>query len=387
MRLRAITCTLCLAAALLSHAKGQPSLASPTLRSVTVAELEQTLAASHGVNDKRLAEQISEMKLTERLSKMEEAQLAQELPGARSRRILLAIADESAFLDPPASEIPDLPAPSQITQSSLIRQAEDYLRKAVPRLPNFLATRTTLRFWGTSGPVSWDERDELFPQMANSPASQRLDSFGTTIDTVGYSHGVEIFADLKEAMKTECKSGELTGDDQFGEILNRVAYEITHGHIAWSHWEKGSAGPLAVFDYDAFFNYHWPRHCPNEMHYLPLDTDFRGEIAVDPASGEILRLTEVALRKARTDDQKDPLLGESETMVDYRSVEIGGKSYICPVRSIYVGLGPFHGIDEHHPESNRAQREPEWAVPEGLNDITFSAYRMFRSTSRIVPAN
>jgi hypothetical protein len=126
-------------------------------------------------------------------------------------------------------------------------------------------------------------------------------------------------------MKTECKPGELTGDDQFGEILNRVAYEITHGHIAWSHWENGSVGPLAVFDYDAFFNYDWPRHCPNEMHYLPLDTDFRGEIAVDPTSGVILRLTELALRRARTGNQQPPLLGESETMVEYHSVEIGGK--------------------------------------------------------------
>ena len=55
------------------------------------------------------------------------------------------------------------------------------------------------------------------------------------------------------------------------------------------------------------------------------------------------------------------------------------------MRSVYIGLGPFHGIDESNPESDRAQREPEWAVPEGLNDITFSDYRMFRSTSRIVP--
>ena len=46
------------------------------------------------------------------------------------------------------------------------------------------------------------------------------------------------------------------------------------------------------------------------------------------------------------------------------------------MRSVYIGLGPFHGIDESNPESDRAQREPEWAVPEGLNDITFSDYRV-----------
>jgi hypothetical protein len=277
MRLPAILCTLCLAVALPGHAHPEPS---PALRFLTVAQLEQSLTAAHGARDRKLAVQISEMKLTERLSESEEVRLAQELPGLKSRLALLAIADESAFLDPPASEIPDLPSPNQAAQASLIHQAEDYLLKTVPELPNFLATRTTIRFWGASGPISWKERDELFPQMVNSATGQRLESFGITVDTVGYSHGVEIFVDLKEALKTECKPGELTGDDQFGEILNRVADEITHGHLAWSHWENGPAGPLAVFNYDAIFNYDWPRHCPNEMYYLPLDTDFHGEIAV-----------------------------------------------------------------------------------------------------------
>ena len=382
MRLPAILCTLCLAVALPGHAQPEQS---PALRFLTVAQLEQALTAAHGIRDKKLAEQISEMKLTERLSESEEVRLAEELLGMKSQLALLAIADESSFLDPPASEIPDLPPPSQATQASLIHQAEDYLLKTVPELPNFLSTRTTIRFWGTSGPIFWKERDGLFPQMVNSPTSQRLDSFGTTVDTVGYSHGVEIFDDLKEALKTECKPRELTGDDQFGEILNRVAYEITHGHIAWSHWENGSAGPLAVFDYDVIYDYQWPRHCPNEMYYLPVDTDFRGEMAVDLTSGVILRLTELALRKARTDNRQPPLLGESETMVDYRSVEIGGKSYICPVRSVYIGLGPFPGIEIANPASSRAHQEADRPVPEGLNDITFSDYRMFRSTSRIVP--
>jgi hypothetical protein len=382
MRLPAILCALCLATALPGDTQQEPS---PVLRYLTVAQLEQSLTAAHGVKDKKLAEQISEMKLTERLSETEELRLAEELPGTKSRLALLAIADESSFLDLPASEIPDLPPPSQATQASLIHQAEDYLQKTVPELPNFLATRTTIRFWGTSGPISRTERDGFFPQMANTPAGQRLDSLGTTVDTVGYSQGVEIFDDLKEALKTECKPGELTGDDQFGEILNRLADEIAHGQITWSHWENSSAGPLAVFDYVAIYNYHWPRHCPNEMYYLPLETDSRGEIAVEIISGAILRLTESVLRKARTDDQQPPLLGESETMVDYRSVEIGGKNYICPVRSVYIGLGPFPSMEITNPASSRAHQEADRPVPEGLNDLTFGDYRMFRSTSRTVP--
>ena len=362
-----------------------PIADSPAMQFLTVAHLELALSSDPGITDENLAEKISQIRLTERLSRTEEARLSKTLPGRKSQLALLAIADESAFLDPPLSEMPNLPPPSEESRTTLIQRAEDYLLKTVPQLPNFLATRTTNRFWGTSAPVSMSERNRLFPQMVDSPAGQRFENFGTTVDVVGYSHGVEIFANPNDAMKIECKPGELTGDDQFGEILNRLAYEVTHGHVSWSHWENGPAGPLAVFVYDAFFSYNWPRHCPNEMSYLPLGTDFRGEIAVDPASGVILRLTEVAFRKAQTETQPFPLLGKSETMVDYRAVEIGGKNYICPVTSVYIGLGPFFGIDENNLESRSANQSDE-TVQEGLNDISFSDYRIFRSTSRIVPS-
>jgi hypothetical protein len=53
MRLPAILCTLCLAVALSRHAKGQPSPASPTMRFLTVTQLEQALTVAHGVGDKK----------------------------------------------------------------------------------------------------------------------------------------------------------------------------------------------------------------------------------------------------------------------------------------------------------------------------------------------
>lgn len=73
---------------------------------VTVAELEQTLAAVHGLPDAEVAMQLSDLELTERLSTARLDRLETDLPGEKSRQALLILADTSAFLDPPAAETP-----------------------------------------------------------------------------------------------------------------------------------------------------------------------------------------------------------------------------------------------------------------------------------------
>ena len=52
----------------------------PVTQMVTVEQLEQALATAHGERDGKLAKQISDMKLTERLSDARLARLENELP-------------------------------------------------------------------------------------------------------------------------------------------------------------------------------------------------------------------------------------------------------------------------------------------------------------------
>ena len=61
---------------------------------------------------------------------------------------------------------------------------------------------------------------------------------------------------------------------------------------------------------------------------------YHGEIAVDPADGTILRLTLIAdLRKV------DPVV-TSDILVEFGRVALGGKTYICPIKSISMSLAP-----------------------------------------------
>src|SRR5580658_7411895 len=85
-----------------------PALAA---KRISVEQLEQVLSAAHGRPDADIARQLSDLELTERFSSEKEAQWISALPGEDSRHALIALADASAFLDPPASEIPAQPAP------------------------------------------------------------------------------------------------------------------------------------------------------------------------------------------------------------------------------------------------------------------------------------
>jgi hypothetical protein len=58
-------------------------------------------------------------------------------------------------------------------------------------------------------------------------------------------------------------------------------------------------------------------------------------------------------------------------MVEYGPVEIGGKTYTCPIRSVSISLN--YDAFARTPETNL------------LNDVTFADYHLFRPESRILP--
>jgi hypothetical protein len=120
----------------------------PGLRHVTVAQLEQIIHAAHGNEDAE--RQLSTLKLTERLSDAKLADLTAELHGGKAREALEVIADESAFLAPPLSEIPADSPPDPAAQQRILATAADYLSKTIAKLPNFFATRRTVRFGETA---------------------------------------------------------------------------------------------------------------------------------------------------------------------------------------------------------------------------------------------
>ena len=117
---------------------------------------------------------------------------------------------------------------------------------------------------------------------------------------------------------------------------------------------------------------------------------YHGEIAIDPATGALLRLELIFDLKSTT-----PLI-QSEVMIEYGRVEIGGKSYICPVRSVSISRGRSVAVlSETLKDQQMAARSQAAAWRESfrtygpyatmLNDITFDSFHMFRADSHMLP--
>src|ERR1035441_4617403 len=87
---------------------------------VTVDQLEQILTASRYNPDAEVARHLSDLELTERLSSTRIARWKAILPGDKAQAALVALADASEFLDPPAAEIPATAPPDLAAQRRIL---------------------------------------------------------------------------------------------------------------------------------------------------------------------------------------------------------------------------------------------------------------------------
>jgi hypothetical protein len=340
---------------------------------VTVAQLEHALRTAQGNSDSEVARQLSGIELVERLSTARLATLEALLKGKKAQRVLAALADESVFLALPADEIPSIAPPDAAAQRQMISRTVDYVNKTIPKLLNFLATRTTVQYHQT--PLEPGETWKI------AVGDQSLHPVETSKAPVHFLNGKEVVGGEGTRGKPQ-KPGILDTVGTFGPIMATVLVGATSPNsvLTWSHWEKGVNGLQAVFSYRI------PQATPRffvGFGYLADDlvfpfsekVPFHGELGVDPASGAILRLTVQADLEPRLP------LDRSGVMVEYTPVVIGEKTYICPARSVSISRQRrIMDIDEWG-ETLKVDAPFETL----LDDMAFDKYHIFRSTARMLP--
>jgi hypothetical protein len=354
------------------RAERQPPKAVVLTR-VTVEELEQYLIASRDASDSKLAEQLPSLDLIERLSSRKAAMMTSELRGKKARQALVAIADLSEFLDLPEAEIPAIPPPDSTTQARMISLTEDYLRRAILKLPDFTATRTVVSYEETP------QSDEGDMRVAHQPL-YLADRYK---EKVLYRDGHEVTNAKPQKDNTPGPEDRyLITRGTFGPFLGWVADAIAvPDSLAWVRWEQSGNEQLAVFRYQvpAEKSRFQIKGCclpdGGEVKGFIKTTGYSGEIVIDPQSGAILRLV------FRADLTAIPPLVRSDVMVEYGPIDIGGKTYICPVRSVSLWRGrsviPLSSSDRTFGTFG--------PYVTALNDMTFDHYQVFRSESRILP--
>ena len=109
------------------------------IEKVTVAQLEQLV---HAQTD--LPRRLANLELTERLVTHRLDTLLKEIHGERERQALTADADLSIALAPPPDDIVNRPPPPLEEQRAILQRTFDYLQNAIPKLPDFYASRNTV---------------------------------------------------------------------------------------------------------------------------------------------------------------------------------------------------------------------------------------------------
>jgi hypothetical protein len=347
-----------------------PAYAAST---VTVAQLEQFLTSwrTAKLSDLEVAERLSKVDLSEELTSRGLARiLTRSSPGPETQEQLEILAAASVIQPPPSVELPGTPPPDQATQNRMMASARDYAAHALHFLPDFVAMRNTRAF--NNLPVdspNKHQKPRIEMHFASEMRSEIAVRNGKELDSPAQGDG--------QAGMVEFASG-LSSSGEFGAVLAIVLGDASNHSLRWHRWQHSESG-----DQIAVFGYQIPR---SSSHYTvdfccfrrseddPTDHAFRdkpgyhGEIYVDPASGDVLRITiEAELRES------DPV-SRSAMAVLYRHVAIGGKQYLCPVRS--VAISELYNSDIQKIDTIGLERH--------VNEVEFNDYHKFGSTARIL---
>jgi hypothetical protein len=351
----------------------------PATQSMSVDQLQQTLAASHDRADTDVAQQLSTIELTERLNRTQLTRLSGTLPGEKSRQALILLADKSAFLDPPTAEIPVDPTPDTAATRHMLVQIVGYVNTTLRQLPNLIASRETTGF------EDRPQEDSLEATGIVSYSYQPLHFVGRSFATVTFRDRKEIVDERSGKGANQGKIGGMITSGEFGPILSVVVADALKGKITWARWERDANERLAVFDYSVpqdKSNYHVKFCCivngynpSGQPDLLPFDEQsaYHGEIAFDPSNGTILRLT------IRAELPLHGLVPNAGVVMEYAPFEIGGKNFICPARSI--SLLEAHTAQPHGMYSKADYKGPAKTF---LNDVVFDQYKRFGSETRIL---
>jgi hypothetical protein len=340
---------------------------------VTIAQIRSFLLDQHKSkhSDTQTANRLSSVWLSEKLTGAALSEIFSEAkPGPETAEQLRLLADGSE-LAASANENPGYPDPTAEEQRTMLAKSAAYAQTALQHLPDFLALRVTRRF--DNRPVALDAK--------HTKAQMQMHWIGQFKNQIAYRHGAEIAEDSAAPQQTSAELAMhpgLVSMGEFGPILLRVFGDFKHGSVAWARWEMDPArGRLAVFRYTVpksashylvdFCCYTTPEDETRELEFREHPA-YHGELILSPDSGSVLRIT------IEADLNTSAPIVTSQLAVQYDDVDIGGRRYLCPVRSI--AMTALHNA--------KMERINGVGIERHLNEVEYVDYHKFGSTSRML---
>jgi VWFA-related protein len=376
---------------------------------ITVDQLQQLLTSAQQAHrtDDAVVKQLADTELESRVGPADLVKLIATAPGPKSAQLVRALGDASVFLPPPASEIPTQPAPAIDLQKKIIAQTIHYVARVMPSLPNFVATRETVHFDDTEQTLvagEWPMRMGMHV-VGNSRINMAFRDGSESDDPALL---ISLQGGDKKARKLPTDVGRgLYSWGEFGRILDIVLVDAAKGKLDWARWETIGGQPAAIFKFavgPAVSHYNVQYCCVSSIEVVNgsyglgggksgsgmssigvsggivkngdatvvhLVTGYHGELAVDPATGIILRITLLL------DTKPEAPLQHGAMEVEYGPVQIAGATYMCPVRSVAIST-----TNTHYDSGLVSQAKA--APTMMLNEVMFTSYHHFGSETKLL---
>jgi hypothetical protein len=314
--------------------------------------------------DDELIPRIAGTELTERLSTITMYHLVGKYNlGAHAQQALEQLADRSALLKLPLGEQLNRPQPDPEAQKAMLQQSRAYVLGELSHLPNFVANQTTTRFDDSPTTLKY------FQTMTDHAGFHRV---GTSQRKITFQDGKEVTDSSLGTNDAKRKDNGLESRGEFGTEAAVVLMDVEKGSIVFDHWEQSMAGPAADYRYSVpreSSHYEVADVCQDHVSFHDIP-GYSGEIALDPRSGAILRMTLVA-----ESSPGDPV-SHVASVIEYGPVVLGNRRSICPLRSLTFMIEEANGCAH----GNHKLQKPVAMI----NQTIFSNYHRFGSSATII---
>lgn len=339
--------------------------------------LTAILTTAAGQDDAHTAATLSDLELTERLDPKRFAQLSASVPGDKSRQALVILADSAALLEPAKAEVLAKPQPDAAALRQMLVNVVNYANNALHGLPNFIATRATTAF------EDRPNEDVLEPTGIVSYSYLPLHAVNRVSTQVAYRSGHEVLESNGKDIQRSSPTHGLRTAGEFGPFLSTVLSDAVKGKITWARWEQGTDGADAVFHYEVnkdASHYVVQFCCTREdagesipTHIYSEKTGYGGEIAFNPATGAVMRIS------VQAELTPGELVSSAGMVVEYAPVQVGEKTVVLPVKSVSI-------LRAHTTAPPEGMHMATFKGPAKtfLNDVIFQNYHQFRGEMRMV---
>jgi hypothetical protein len=285
----------------------------------TIAQLVAFIQSSIQLktDDRQVAAYLRKVTLTQKLTDSALEDLQGLGAGVKTVEAMKVLRDASKSLPapPPPKPKPEpiiIPGPSEEDRKKVLDEVREYAANYTKRLPDFICTQVTRRYFDPSGLEFWHREDVVTARL--SYFEQKEDYKITTVNNAPSNLSYDQLRGSKSA-------------GEFGSMLREIFEPESRARFLWERWATLRGRRMHVF------SYHVPR-IYSKWHVTYMDKEdivpgYGGLLYIDRDTSMVMRITFEA-----EDIPPSFPVQQAGTVLDYDLIPINEREYVLPLRAV-----------------------------------------------------